>query len=258
MRKTNGFSLIELMIALGVLTIIATVAVPKVQVWNARNRGLQAVVEILSDFSKARSIAGYTVVGDKTNGKIDIPVDIENPTSPKMPVYIGVRLQTAMVFRAHEYMIYQKESMKVSNWSSATVLKKNKLPDSVSIVKINNFSNIKETDAANDISKRIVFTSNGLVKTQGTGDTSESETLVLKKGNTDNSVPKVSCGGKYAPMSNLVFAAVVKSKIGGSGNDAIWYRVEIDQAGEYQICMAFSKSGSDPSSVFSNGDVLNI
>ena len=119
MRKTNGFSLIELMVALGVLTIIATVAVPKVQVWNARNRGLQAVVEILSDFSKARSIAGYTVVGDETNGKIEIPVDVDNASAGTMPVYIGVRLQTAMVFRAHEYAIYQKDTMTVDDWADA-------------------------------------------------------------------------------------------------------------------------------------------
>lgn len=257
MRKTNGFSLIELMIALGILTIIATVAVPKVQVWNARNRGLQAVVEILSDFSKARSIAGYTVVGDKTNGKIEIPVDISKPEGNKMPVYIGIRLQTAMVFRAHEYAIYQKESMKVSDWKNATVLKKNKLPESVSIVKINNFGNITGTEDADDVSRRIVFTSNGLVKTQSDGDNSGSETLVGGKNDTTPILP-VSCGGNSAPMSNLVFAAVVKSKIGGSG-DAVWYRLEIDQTGEYYICMAFPNSSTnDQSTIFGSGNVLSI
>ena len=251
MRKTNGFSLIELMIALGVLTIIATVAVPKVQVWNARNRGLQAVVEILSDFSKARSIAGYTVVGDKTNGKIDIPVDASNESAGTMPVYIGIRLQTAMVFRAHEYAIYQKESMKVSDWNTATVLKKNMLPNTVSIVKINNLDNISETAAANDVSKRLVFTSNGLVKTQSGGDVSTSESFATAS--------KVSCGGELSPMTSLVFSAVVKSKISGTENDAVWYRIEIDQTGEYFICMAFSSSsGSDVSSVFANGNVLSI
>lgn len=244
-RKTNGFSLIELMIALGVLTIIATVAVPKVQVWNARNRGLQAVVEILSDFSKARSIAGYTVVGDKTNGKIEIPIDASNPTGGSMPVYIGVRLQTAMVFRAHEYVIYQKESMKVSDWNTATVLKNNKLPDSVSIVKINNFDNISETAAANDLSKRLVFTSNGLVKTQGDSDNSTSESFAT--------ATKVSCGGESSPMTSLVFSAVVKSKISGTSSDAVWYKIDIDQAGEYHICMAFSSAGSYSNSIFTNG-----
>ena len=245
MRKTNGFSLIELMIALGVLTIIATVAVPKVQVWNARNRGLQAVVEILSDFSKARSIAGYTVVGDKTHGKIDIPIDAGNPTGGSMPVYIGVRLQTAMVFRAHEYVIYQKESMKVSDWNTANVLKSNKLPDTVSIVKINNFDNITETAAANDISKRLVFTSNGLVKTQGESDNSTSESFAT--------ATKVSCGGESSPMTSLVFSAVVKSKITGTDSDAVWYKIDIDQAGEYHICMAFSSASSYSTSIFTNG-----
>lgn len=250
MRK-NGFSLIELMIALGVLTIIATVAVPKVQVWNARNRGLQAVVEILSDFSKARSIAGYTVVGDKNKGKIEIPVKADGSTSTKMPVYVGIRLQTAMVFRAHEYAIYQKETMKVSDWASANVLKRNRLPDTVSIVKINNFDNISATAAANDVSKRLVFTSNGLVKTQGGTDSSSSETFATAN--------KVSCGKESTPMNSLVFSAIVKSEISGTEKDAIWYKLDIDQAGEYHICMAFASESSYSSSIFTNnGNTLSL
>ena len=247
MRKTNGFSLIELMIALGVLTIIATVAVPKVQVWNARNRGLQTVIEIISDFSKARSIAGYTVVGDKTNGKITLEGE-----STTMPLYVGVRLQTAIVFRSREYAIYQKESMKLSNWNaSAKLLKKNILFDTVSIVKIDGFPVMGNYYDPTDFTNRIVFTSNGLVKKQESADVSESESLAT--------ADKVSCGGVSSPMSNRVFGAVVKSKIGGTSNDAVWYRIEIDQAGEYFICMAFSNATTYSPSIFSNnGNPLSI
>ena len=251
MRK-NGFSLLELMIALGVLTIIATVAVPKVQVWNARNRGLQTVVEILSDFSKARSIAGYTVVGDKNNGKIEIPLKNDGVSSEKMPIYIGIRLQTAIVFRAHEYAIYQKETMKASDWANSTVLKKNRLPESVSIVKVNNF-NISPTAASNDITKRLVFTSNGLVKEQGSTDTSEDESFA--------EASKITCGGQNSPMGTLVFSAIVRSRISLNSNsyDSVWYKVDVDQTGEYHICMAFSAAEDYLNSIFtSNGNTLSI
>ena len=251
MRKTNGFSLLELMIALAVLTIIATVAVPKVQVWNARNRGLQAAVEILSDFSKARSVAGYTIVGDKTNGKIDIPTDVSNDGGTPMPVYIGIRLQTAMVFRAHEYAIYQKPSMKVTDWkNTATVLKKNTLPDSVFIVKVNDLDSIKENAAADDVSKRLVFTSNGFVKTQGSSEGSSAENFA--------SLNPIMCGNEVSPMTSLIFSAVLKSKISGTENDAIWYKVDVDQAGEYHICMAFSQASTYSNSIFSGGNTLSM
>ncbi|MBO4705682.1 MAG: pilin [Spirochaetaceae bacterium] len=254
MRKTNGFSLIELMVALGVLTIIATVAVPKVQVWNARNRGLQAVVEILSDFSKARSIAGYTVVGDETNGKIEIPVDVDNASAGTMPVYIGVRLQTAMVFRAHEYAIYQKDTMTVDDWADAKVLKKNRLPESVFIVYINktqfNYSSISPSAAANDVSKRLVFASNGLVKQQYSNSNSS---LSERPAEGDS----ISCGGKPTPMNNLVFTAIVKSKIAASG-DSVWYKLDIDRAGEYFICMAFGTDSYSDTIFTSSGNPLSI
>ena len=237
--KKNGFSIIELMIVLGILTVVATIAVPRVQVWSARNRGMQAIVEILSDFSKAKSIAGYTVVGDATNGKIDIPVNVAGGTGATMPVYLGIRLQTAMVFRAHEYLIYQKDTMTTGDWGSARMLKKNTLPDSVSIVKVNNFNEITSTSGANDVSRRLVFTSNGLIK----GD----EENVENPAHAD----KISCGGQMPPMTTLVFSAVVRSKISGS-SDSVWFRVDVDQTGEYYMCMAFSAATSYNSSIFSS------
>ncbi|HPA57221.1 MAG TPA: prepilin-type N-terminal cleavage/methylation domain-containing protein, partial [bacterium] len=59
--KFKGFTLIELMVVLAIIIIIATASVPKIQEWTARNRGNQAVSQLISDFTKARSIAGYTV-----------------------------------------------------------------------------------------------------------------------------------------------------------------------------------------------------
>ena len=232
MRKTNGFSLLELMIALGALTIIATVSVPKVQVWNARNRGLQTVMEIISDFSKARSVAGYTVVGDDTNGYIDIPLKVNDTTglpdgSGTMKVYLGIRLQTAIVFGLHDYSIYQKKDMAntAASWQTSTLLKKNLLMDSVSIVSVNG-----DTEHEG-FSRRLVFNSNGIVRN-----------------NLDN-LPDVTsnekCGSSDRHLKNIVMRAVVKSEIGGS-SDAIWYRIDIDKSGEYFVCTSFSSNFADP------------
>ena len=202
MRKTNGFSLLELMIALGILTIIATVAVPKVQVWNARNRGLQTVMELLSDFSKARSVAGYTVVGTGNNS-INIPVNADDNTegAATMPVYMGVRRQTAMVFRKSEYAIYQKQSMDTSNWdTSALMLKKNNLLNTITIEKVNNAA---VSSTVTSFSTLLNFNSNGKVKTKAGYFVSGADPQYGK------------CGSAVAEntLPNIVFSAIVRSKI---------------------------------------------
>ena len=242
-RKTNGFSLIELMIAMGILTIIATVAVPKVQVWNARNRGLQAVMELISDFSKARSVAGYTVVGDDTNGVIKIPVKVNDKTGESeggdMNVYLGIRLQTAVVFGLHEYSIYQKKDMAntASSWEKSSLLKKNILPDTISIERMNG-----DTESEG-FTRRLVFNSNGSVKT---------------KEDTFPSLVAAKCGGSDNHLKQLVMSLVLRSKIYTSGSSSIWYRIDIDKTGEYFVCTAFADSYSD--SIFTNSaaNPLNI
>ena len=242
-RKTKGFSLIELMIAMGILTIIATVAVPKVQMWNARNRGLQAVLEIISDFSKARSVAGYTVVGDDTNGVIKIPVKINDetgePEGGEMNVYLGIRLQTAIVFGLNEYSVYQKKDMAntASSWQNSELLKKNLLPNTISIERMNGDSE------SEGFTRRLVFNSNGLVKT---------------KEDAFPSLTAVKCGSLDNPLKQLVMSLVLRSKIDSSGGSSIWYRIDIDKSGEYFICSAFADSYSD--SIFTNSaaNPLNI
>ena len=251
MRKTKGFSLMELMIALAILTIIATVAVPRVQVWNARNRGLQTVMEIISDFSKARSIAGYTVVGDNTSGVIKIPVKVNDSTGESeggtMDVYLGLRLQTAIVFGLHDYSIYQKKDMEntTASWQESTLLKKNLFPDSVSIESVNG-----SNDSATAFLRRLVFSSNGIVK----GSLDEFPSITPTDcGNVENL--------KANPLKQIVMRTVVRSKISDSGSDSIWYRIDIDKSGEYFVCTAFSDIPSySDDSVFTGADAnpLNI
>ena len=59
-------------------------------------------------------------------------------------------------------------------------------------------------------------------------------------------------------MTSLIFSAVLKSKISGTENDAIWYKVDVDQAGEYHICMAFSQASTYSNSIFSGGNTLSM
>ncbi len=233
-RKTNGFSLLELMIALGILTIIATVAVPKVQVWNARNRGLQTVMELLSDFSKARSVAGYTVVGT-ANNSINIPINVDDDSegAATMPVYMGIRRQTAMVFRKSEYAIYQKQSMDTQNWdASALMLKKNELLNTITIEAVNDTP--VTSSSPTNFSILLNFNSNGKIKSKGG---------VPVSGVDPNNG---QCGSAVAKntLPNIIFSAIIRSKISTGSTDSIWYRLDIDQRGEYSICTLFSSDDS--------------
>ena len=242
MRKTKGFSLLELLIAMAVLTITATVAVPKVQVWNARNRGLQTVMELISDFSKARSVAGYTVAVNSDSGKIEIPVDSSNPDGDTMPVYMGVRRQTAMVFRKSEYGIYQKQSMKSDDWSSATsiMLKRNKLLDTVTLEDING---LQPSSNVSSFGTHIVFTSSGRLK---------DSSGIVQDGHSSS-----QCGDDAAYLDKVVFTAIIRSKVSMSGDDSIWYRISIDTRGEYAVCtVCQQESDSISSTDFENNGIM--
>ncbi|MBP5406733.1 pilin [bacterium] len=240
MRQTKGFSLIELMIALGIVTILATIAVPRVQVWNARNRGLQLIMEIVSDFSKAKLIAVSTVVKNDggSEGKIEVPSGNGSNT-----VNLGTRPQVAMVFWSDGYKILQKASLN-SNWENAESLRTQKLLDYVHIATFAD-SNINENIVMSkgfSNAKSIVFTSTGFVKNQDGG-------MIEPKPSSD-----YECGDVDTKLASI-FSAVVKAKISGT-TDAICYRGIVDQAGRYNICMTFAQGGADCD--FSKGSVVEM
>lgn len=228
--RFKAFSLIELMVVLAVITIIATASVPQVQIWTARNRGVQAVSQIISDFSKARSIAGYTVVSDL--GKIEYESGED--------ANIGVRLQTAIMYRESNYSILQRSSMITSGWSDVAgdVLKKTILPRDVVIKNVNKFT----TSDDHSFTPVITITSNGKIR-------NKDYELILGS-------PGEECAGVQSPINNKVLVVVLTSTVRGSTTNNIWYRIEIDQTGEYFVCTAFGSGGDSPD--FKDTGIANV
>jgi len=210
--KFKGFTLIELMVVLAIIVIIATASVPKIQEWTARNRGNQAVSQLISDFTKARSIAGYTV----------------NDTNQP----IGVRPQIGLMLGSTRYFILQKDAMSGS-WSniSDTTIKAARLPMNVAINNVNG-------EATNDgsTSTTIVFTSSGKVKNGATNGLVDYLTHSMKCGSGASAVD--------SPINTKrVFVATVRSMI--NSKDGIYYRIEMDATGEYFVC-ACPHTSNDP------------
>ena len=216
--KLKGFSLIELMVVLAIITIIATASVPQIQLWVARNRGNQVVSQLISDFSRAKAIAGYTVNDAET--------------------YIGVRPQTAIMFRKTNYSILQKNAVSGS-WSdiSDTRVKRVVLPRNVDLVWVNNGPTNDGTD-----SETLVFTPSGKLKN------SSDNTILTGEGD------EMKCGDVTSPLTaSRVFRGIVRSMI--KDDNGVWYRIEFDMNGQYFVCTINSSAG-DAIPNFSNTDAV--
>jgi prepilin-type N-terminal cleavage/methylation domain-containing protein len=219
--KLKGFTLIELMVVLSIIVIIATATVPKVQVWIARNRGNQAVSQLISDISKAKSISGYTVNDVVVGGARQ---------------YVGQRPETGIMLRATSYSIIQRTDMNAGAWSDVpaagnAILKKVSLPLKVSL----HYVNDQETsDSAGMYSPTVVLTSSGRFK-----DGSDNTIISNIGGN-------INCpGGVNSPLNGKrVFIGILRSMI--DGTDGIWYLIEMDQAGEYAVCSTVETSSGLP------------
>lgn len=243
MDRKNGFTLLELMMVLGIITIVGTIAVPRIQVWNARHKGMQAVMEIVSDYSKARSIAGYTIV-DNSQPAFVANVDDSGPVD----VYMGKRLQTGMHFREDNYVIYQCDMTDLPNdckTSASSILKVNKLPKGVTINSLMaSKSPSKEVFNSKSIigDSRLYFNAYGMVflGSQGNGGAGALE----------------NCGGKGPFVSQLAFSAIIRSKVAMNDEDSIWYRVYIGLSGDYEICSVFG--GNSKPNFTSDGEFVDM
>lgn len=223
MKKTTGFTLLELMIVLVIITIIATASVPQVQLWTARNRGATAVAQIISDFSKAKSIAAYSVNNDGD--------------------YVGGRPFTSIMFRQSRYTILQKTAS--TSWNDATDknVKRVALPTRVTIRTIN-AGTVSDTGTA----QTLVFTSTGRLK--------KSDNTLVPFGIGTNS----KCGTVTSPLDGRrVLLAIIRSEI--SATKAIWYRVEIDTTGEFFVCSMYrdnTNQTSPPAFTSARAQVLEL
>lgn len=244
MRK-RGFSLMELVVVLTLISIIAAIGVPQIQMWNAKNKGIQAVSEIISYFSKAKSIASYSVISDAE--KISYYDGDEGESSGEFR--LGFRPQTAILYKPNGFSLLQNSSSMGKNfgddaWKEASpnvVLKKVRLPQNVVLRSVNGISTT--TDA-----QVVIFNSNGKIQD--------------KEGNSKNTGTGAiggKCGNAVSPISNVVFIASLKSSVGdNSQNDAFWFRIEIDQDGRHSVCMTTTKGKDVPSEEFTDTNLAAV
>jgi len=213
MMRRKGFTLIELMVVLGIITIIATASVPQIQLWTARNRGVQAVSQIISDFSKAKSIA-ITITKQQ-----QLPVELAG-------AYVfGSRPQIALFFEQDRYYIIQRDGMKQDGWiaSSDKIIKMVSLPRNIVLQKVN--------DQSVSSGIPLVITSAGRLK-------KEDGSFIVP---VNNVTYMQTCGDQQSELKGVsVFMITLKATV--SGTNSLWYRLEIGQGGEYFICSSSVES----------------
>jgi len=209
--KFKAFTLIELMVTLGVITIIATASVPQVQMWIARNKGIQIVSQVISDFSKAKSIARSIVK--------------QQDAVVAGSFVFGSRPQVSMYFKADSYYILQRNSMTPGGWSetSDTVLKSFRLPSKVELYSVNG------SLVTSGIT--VLFSSSGrLKKDDGSFITPVKDKTYIE-----------DCGSEKSDLKGVgVFMAVFK--VDASNNKTLWYRAEISPAGDFFACFSTENS----------------
>lgn len=226
MTERKGFTLIELMVVLTIIVIIATASVPQIQLWIGRNRGLSAIATIISDFSKAKAMAAYSMTVNTDS--LDADSNLQRS-----------KLTTAIMFRKTSYSILQQSG--TAAWHELGPLKFSKIPLNVSIESVN-------TGATSDNpgqSPTLIFTSTGRLKqTNGA--------LVPFGAGLGN----LKCGALDSPLNGRrVFVSIMNSRVDDS--HYIWYRVEIDTAGEYFICMDLSGS-TEPNFEADTANVIEL
>ena len=209
--KNRGFSLLELIVVLLIITLLATFSVPQVQVWAAQNRAKKSIVQLIGDISKTKNIAVNTSI---------VKTD-ENITR---------RPLTAIVFKEDSYSIMQREGTSLSGWggSSDVVIRNTQLHNNIKFLTVNG--------NGIDTSPVIVFTSTGQVK-------NTSNTVIAP---TD--FASQQCGGEDSPLKDSkIFQTVLEVAI--SDTATIYFYIEIGPSGEYFVCTndstTFSSGGKE-------------
>lgn|GEM_PF-2098793 len=233
-KVKKGFTLIELMIVLAIVTIIATASVPQIQMWTAKNRGKSAVSSIISDFAKAKGIGAYSTEESTNSALIYQKYVVERPL-------------TGVMYRKSSYTIIQRAATITGDWkddgsSGHTTVRKVGMPMNVTIENLNTGGTNDGTGA----SPTLVFTSNGRIK--------QTNNILVPLGAGAGSL---KCGAEDSTLDGRrIFFAIIKSLVGD--DKAMWYRVEIDSAGEFFVCMQPGAASSQSDFLGSNANILEM
>lgn len=204
MRTSNAFTLIELMVTLAVIAIIATLSMPKVEEWVARQQARLFISQLIADYSKARTLAGSYFIHDASTGS-------------------GARTnQAALYFQnangTSSYSLLTRNNGSTAGWPADSILvRKTSLPSRLSL-KVVHASAMSENSTA-----VIALTSAGIAL-DGNGKALSGSWMV-------------PCGGKN---SNKRYSTQIEFRAAVHSTNYLYYRVELNPIGEYRVCVMFN------------------
>ena len=240
----KAFTIIELMICLAVVSILAGAAVPQVRLWNARNRGLEAVTSIIADYSKARSVANYIVVEPSASDGSQITYS-EDFSGLASQVHIGKRPQIALKFEndGKSYSILQKNKSS-DTWSSASVvkLKTTKLPSGVHIKRV-------RLEALSSSNNLYFFSPDGRLMTGS--ETGQNGTTLQ-----NISTSSLTCGGSGTIRQTTEMVVEAESKI--EDGKYITYRIDFNTFGAYHVCVVYHSTSGGSIDYRNKGEFLQF
>ena len=214
----KGFSLLELIIVLVIITMLATFSVPQVNMWVAQHRARKSIAHLLADFNRARSFA------------MTASVEKQNEMITRRPVI-------ALEFTSDSHRLIQRLDSSLSNWGSLatdTLIRRTNVQHNVDILRVN----------GSELSSPVVllFTSSGQVKnTSGAGGTVLIPSMITN----------TNCGGDESPIKEIAISNIVlESRV--SDSVSMFYYIEIGPNGESFVCM------NETTEFSSGGKVVDI
>lgn len=193
----------ELMVVLVLIGLVATLSIPRIEEWVARQQTRQFVSQLIADFSKARTLAANYYVHDSVTGS--------GAVSNQSAIYFLNKDSKSSYF----VLFRNSPQTDLFRPETDTVIKKVVLPGRIQLVDFNG-----QTITTSGMA--CAFTSSGLLKDSGNNLSSTNQAAL--------------CGGQ---PSNKHYPARLTFKTTTMGGHYWGYRVEINAVGEYRVCQAF-------------------